>query len=501
MHIQPKDFDVRFFLEVLLGASGLSRRAVPPAYTTYSMTAALFENTSLSVVDSCFGEMEELSNDIESLNVYSIRADHLKSWVFKIRAMLRSLRRSFGVMRETMLQTHRPDGGLASALGFPTVHAPRGSIAYEGQLAAGRSAGMIEDLMNAAPSSGRLGRGVAPPPTTLAPYVSGAMHLMLDALNAAVQSEWCTCFLYNSRHEELVLACSVGKRSNDKPGSLRLSATSGVESHVLHTGIAINIAHTHAENEFTGAQDAKRLADSLRTKSEVVFPLVKPGGGGAHAMGVIHVCNKQADPSGFSSADGGGGTHYFEPSDETKVAECASILSAILAKFTADLTSPGIFDTGLLAPYAAKDHERLPPLLPSVSTLASAGVNPTCVRPPPTRQVQGTLIFRTARGGHLKRADVIRDATDLPVIPTVTEAVSYISKVNDAWRNAVVLNMELQKEVSRLHEALKLGKKEAARLQGTLNELRRQVEESESVAQQSSSVMHRRKSLTGGPGA
>jgi putative methionine-R-sulfoxide reductase with GAF domain len=396
----------------------------------------LTSNVGAAVVESSLGDLEELANDMETLSVYSIRADHLAAWSFKIRTALKTVRQG----------TREQQGkGRSIVVESGSVVASNNDLASAELTIGSRAAAALSLAVNQ---------------TSVAPFVSGAIHLLTDSLLSMVNADWASCYVYSAKTDELVLACSVGKRL-DKPGSMRLSANTGIESHVLSTGIAVNVAHAYSEAEFSDTQDA---GQSSRTRSELVFPLMKPDGG-SHTFGILQLCNK------------GGGTAFFDANDEIRAAECAFFIASIMAKFPSDVTNPVCFDPALVA--AATTMPKDDGLLGKYALIREA--------PRAT-----TMVFRTARAGHIKRAEVMRDATKLRTVPSIQEALEHVTKVNDAWRNAVLLNMELEKEIGILHDGLNVSKRENSRLQTLANELKKQLEVTEFALGQAKG---RRKSL------
>jgi putative methionine-R-sulfoxide reductase with GAF domain len=408
-----------------------SQQTPAPNFLDDGRHADFNANVSRGLMESNFGDLEELANDIEAMSVYGIRGDHLGSWGNKIRRSLKAMRESIDGVKP---KQREPSSARRHNSMRLSKHSP-------------------DDDRGGATASTALPPAASGPSTSLAPYASGALHLLLDALAGRVSADWATCFVYNRRTEELVLACSVGKRL-DRAGTLRLSASSGIESHVLSTGIAVNIAHAYAEEEFRSAQDKTA---TTRTRSELVFPLMKPGSN-AYSFGVVQLCNKK------------GGTEFFTEADEIRAAECVPLLAAIIAKFPNDITNPACFDSSLLA---------------GLPTAASRDVGsrefplPSDSRPTPSNQ----LVFRTARAGHVRRADVMRDAGNVSLVPSITEALGHVAKVHDAWRNAVLLNIELEKEIARLQESLSAAKLENQRLQTVGNELKKRLDGSTNLSE------------------
>jgi putative methionine-R-sulfoxide reductase with GAF domain len=421
------------------GDSTVSSNArLSPLPTTESERAAeLRGNVSRAVMESNFGDLEELAHDIEAVNVYGIRNDHLTAWPSKLRTTL-------AMMRNTL------DG------------VPNDPPRRRRSMARIRVTDPPADELSATRNTNQYDRNAGPaaPPITIAAYASGALHILLEALVQSVQADWGTVFVYSAKTEELVLACSVGKRM-DRAGTLRLSAVSGIESHVLTTGIAVNVAHAYAEDEFRPAQDAR---SAHRTRSELVFPLLKPGST-AYSFGVMQLCNKA------------GGVDFFTDRDERSAAECAPLLAAIIAKYPNDVTNPICFDPTLLAG--------------NVSAVRVDASSRTFALPQDVKDVGGTqLVFRTARAGHVRRSEVMRDAGGIATVPSISEALGHVAKVHDAWRNAVLLNIELEKEISRLQDSLSMGKREQQRLHGVIEELKRQLEVSGSTSEHRTTQRH-----------
>ena len=538
----------------------------------------------------------------------------------------------------------------------------------------------------------------SPQSAVMKSFVAGSVYLLLDALLATIDCSWCSLFIHHARSNELVLVASVGTRKEQRAGTLRLSATSGVESQVLATGVAMNITHAYSEDEFNPAQDAgadggvslyaighhangsggtaaattgadgsnNRAAavdasrsKHERTRSELVFPLIKPGADGSscgsHTIGVLQACNKHRASIVNLSAGGGGGfgggtallsSGTFTPEDEHRCAEAAHLLCMILTRHPCDVATPLAFDPSLLlsrsssdaasngmaagraitiphpaafaqqqqqqqqqqrapqrpqnqsrtdgSPAAAADTakvvagRRAPPqahqhhsathqkdqagggnggtsasrtaahqhqhqrhnnhshhhasspiatvassadalgstanptssatagataggamranritsdataAAASAQTVATAGTSAsvtsmsaaaaaaaraesallgaltlaggdgTLTIAPPSRHAQ--LVYRTSKAGHVRRADLLGGAVRLPPIATITDAVEHVASVNAGWRNAVLLNVELEQEVRRFKDQVRSLQRESGRLQAVLSE-------------------------------
>lgn len=426
-----------------------SHRTSPARLDAEDAARELEVNVARALIDSNLGDLEELAFDVESMSVYAVRADHLATWSTKIRSAIGMIRGAADKTAPT--KRARPAFSAAASPHSPPLRAVASKASLESP---------EHDGIQHPPR-----RNSHPQPTgVLAPYASGALHMLVDALAHVTASDWVTCFVYSAKTEELVLACSVGKRL-DRPGSIKLSATSGIESHVLNTGIAVNVAHAYAEQEFNSAQDTPANA---RTKSELVFPIMKPGST-THCFGILQLCNKR------------GGRECFTEFDETKAAECAQFVACIIAKFPTEITNGSCFDTSLLG--------SVPPLSKEPSALKGLGLSPEAIESAKTAQGH-QLVFRTARAGHVRRGDLMRDAGQVSAIPTITEALNHVAKIHEAWRNAVVLNVELDREIARLQESLTISKKENQRLQSGLNDLKSQMETSTEHGRRRSSVAH-----------
>ena len=415
----------------------LSRRNSNASFSgNFEEGADFREHVSYHVIESSLGELEELSNDIEGTSIYALRADNIQTWVYKIRASMKSIRASIdGKSAKAMPTTQSFNGGKAS-VASPHI------LGHKHH----------QSTVSHATRDGGANAAGGPGMSIVAPFVSGALHMLIDSLAAHLSAEYATCYLFSQKVGELVLACSVGKRL-DRPGTLRLSATSGIEGMVLQTGIGINVSHAHSEKEFNEHQDP---IGASRTKSELVFPLFKPGCS-THTFGVVQLCNK----------DGG---EAFTQQDEARVAECASFVAMLIHKYPADITNSVVFDPALCA--SSQSPMKADPALSGLGNFPLVNDAP--------RHAQ--LVFRTARAGHVRKSEVLRSGAKLSSAPTITEALSHVQQVNDAWRNSVLLNAELEKEIARLNDALTVAKRESSRLTGALADMKRKLESAESPA-------------------
>ena len=374
----------------------------------------------VAVIETSLGDLEELAHDVESSSIYALRGDNLSRWSFRMRNVIQSIR-SVIRKKDSCLLEYSVDGRSRRGRSGSSV---RGKEALETQKNAPTSP--VMNLQQASTAS----------------FVSGTVYLLLDSLGSAIGADWGQLLIYQPKTEELVLACSVGRRAV-KPGTIHVPANLGVEGQVLSSGIAINVAHAYAEEEFSPAQDQ---ATSRRTQCQIVFPVTKPNQP-TFVVGVVEFCNKTTAPA-------------FTPEDECRVAECLQFLSRILWKYPNDITNPACFDPTAIVGL----HQSSPGL--------TSAFDESAVSVPALSQRPQTMVFRTARAGHIRRSDIMRDGLQLSAMPTITEALAYITKVNDGWRDAVLLNIELEREIKRLQEALRISHRETTRLQGLIAELR-----------------------------
>lgn len=263
--------------------------------------------------------------------------------------------------------------------------------------------------------------------SSLASHVASTVHLLLDTLANTVHAEWAVCYVFVESTRKLVLIGGVGKRQG-RPGDVQLHAHSGVESLVLENGIAVCMALASIENEFSDEQD-KTFGD--KSKSMLVFPIFKPGSA-TTMLGIVEVGNKVLDGQ-------------FTIEDETCVADCAFFLAQLISRFPSDITNPNTLDPNIFI--KPRDTDR-------------SGSS--------SRQPQ--MVYRTGHRGQPRRTEVLRDAVQLPRNPTIESVLDHVAQVNEAWRNAVLLNIELEHEIRRLHEALRVSRRETSRLQDLLSE-------------------------------
>lgn len=262
---------------------------------------------------------------------------------------------------------------------------------------------------------------------SLASHVASAVHLLVDTMCNIVQAEWAVCYVYVEAIRKLVLIAGVGKRQG-LPGDVKLHANSGVESLVLENGIAVCMALASIENEFSDEQD-KTFGD--KSKSMMIFPIFKPGSATA-TLGVLEVGNKVHDGQ-------------FTLEDECNVADCAFFLAQLISRFPSDITNPNTLDPSIFV--KPRDLDR----------------NGSSSRQP-------QMVYRTAHRGQPRRTEVLRDAVHLPRNPSIESVLDHVAQVNEAWRSAVLLNIELEHEIRRLHEALRVSRRETSRLQDLMSE-------------------------------
>jgi hypothetical protein len=100
-------------------------------------------------------------------------------------------------------------------------------------------------------------------------------------------------------------------------------------------------------------------------------------------------------------------------------------------------------------------------------------------------QLHPQLIYRTNPAAigtkaatAARRVDALapRTAGRVPFVLTVADALSRASEVEDGWRHAVGLNVELEAELDRHRDALRTANRESARQQSMIAELKRQYE-------------------------
>ncbi len=269
----------------------------------------------------------------------------------------------------------------------------------------------------------------AVPNTTFAAHVSSTTHMIVDNICHMIQADWATCFVYNDSLKKLVLVAGVGKKQA-KPGEISITCNSGLESLVMENGIAVGIEKPSAEDDLLSHLEANILT---RSKCVLCFPLFKPGST-TTVVGVLEA-GKTANDRPFSS------------DDENRFAECAFLLAHIMGRFPNDLTNTASLDSSIFGK---------PPDANESYPLHTSG-----------RQPQ--LIYRTD-SQYSKKEDVLREAQHLTRSAGVQNVMEHTSFVTEAWRSSVLLNIELEHEVRRLHEALRVTRRENSRLQGIVTE-------------------------------
>jgi hypothetical protein len=211
---------------------------------------------------------------------------------------------------------------------------------------------------------------------------------------------------------------------------MKISSTSGIEGIALEHGVGICLSFAAAETEFSNAQD---LAYKSKSKGMLVFPLLRPGMAN-HCIGVLEVGNRLMDGP-------------FSLSDEQRVAESAFLLSALLTRFPNDVTNPNALDPSIFN--KPRDADRV--LL--------------------TSSCEPLMVYRSGYPHEPRKSDLVRDAVPLQSKEApIRSVLEGVGQVNDAWKSAVLLNIELENEIRRLHEALRVSRRETQCLQDALNE-------------------------------
>lgn len=266
------------------------------------------------------------------------------------------------------------------------------------------------------------------PPTTISMHVSSTVHLLLDSLCHTAHAEWSVCYIYVESLKKLVLVGGAGKRLSC-PGDVALHATSGIEGLVLENGIGINMALATAEKDYSDEQD-----QSFRdhTRSMLVFPMFKPGSS-TSVIGVIEIGNRTREGP-------------FTEDEERTVSDCSRFIADIASRFPNDITNPKTLEKSVFVRTKDLAHSK---------TI------------PPMRQP--LMVYRTHRHTQPRKSELVRDAAALPRGASVEDVVDHVSQVSEAWRSAVLLNVELEHELRRLHEALRVSRRETARLQEQTN--------------------------------
>lgn len=263
------------------------------------------------------------------------------------------------------------------------------------------------------------------PPATVAAHVASAVHLMLDSLRHLTHAEWSTCFLFVEATQKLVMIGGAGKRQG-RPGDIKLDASVGVEHLVMENGIGVCMGLATAEKSFSDEQDKMFGSHS---KSVLIFPMFKPGSS-TSTIGVIEVGNRVKDGP-------------FTEVEETAVADAAFFIANLVTRFPNDITNPHSLDTSIFQ----KSRE----IDPGLSALR-----------------QPLRVYRTGLHVAPRRLEMMRDSEAVPRNASVEDALDHIATVSDSWRSAVLLNVELEHEIRRLHEALRISRRETARLQEIL---------------------------------
>jgi hypothetical protein len=387
---------------------------IPPALP--SVERARFV-PDLFVDTTNLDDLDDICEELESCTVFSLRAETLRGWAAKLRMVRQQVGQQVG-------QQQNPNSKSTKK---PHDASERGDFNDQSYRSLGASSlPMGERSMRRRDPHGG-GQGSAK--TTFASHVSSATHLIVDNICHMVQADWVTCFVYNDALKKLVLVAGAGKKQA-KPGEVTITSKSGLESLVMENGIAIGIGMPSAEEDLGSELEANPLT---RSKCVLCFPLFKPGSS-TTVVGVLEA-GKAANERPFSS------------DDENRFAECAFLLAHLVSRFPSDLTNTASLDSSIFAkPPDANEHHHLH-----------------------TSGRQPQLIYRTGFQ-HPRKADVAREAQPLARAAGVQNVMEHTAFVSEAWRSSVLLNIELEHEVRRLHEALRVARREIARLQGVVNE-------------------------------
>jgi hypothetical protein len=393
------------------------------------------------MIDVNLNELRDVCQELETANVYSLRNDTLRSWAAKIHMIRQQLESyklglegcssrgvvnrntsgsgKFGLSTLRLGETPAPDGQKASMTQFQR------NKASEKFAQSARSIRLLDAPHPGASSS----VSVSP---TFAAHVSSATHLIVDNLCHMVQADWTTCFVYNEPLKKLLLVAGAGQKAM-KPGEISISASSGLESTVMENGVAVGIGMPAVEDELMSELEANGRAAN-KSRCVLCFPLFKPGST-TNVIGVLQAGKISAQSRPFSGED------------ENRFAECAFLLASLVDRFSSDLTNPNTLDASIFnKPSDATERHLL---------------HASCRHP--------QLIYRTGFQ-HPRKADVMREAQQLSRAATVQNVMEHTSFVSEAWRSSVLLNIELEHEVRRLHEALRVSRREVARLQAVLTE-------------------------------
>ena len=355
-----------------------------------------------ALIQSSMEELQDVVAVLQESSVYSIQDETIRSWGHRLRAISQNVLNC--VTRMTLVA--------------PTANNTKRNAKMSATATPSNNNFCIGEVSSAA------GVGNA---QIISTHVASSLFIIVDTVCSSVGAAWGNLFVFVQASDKLVLVCSCGQRGS-LPGSVKINAGASVERNVLENGIAISISPT-TEVTFSGhPQD--RFFDT-RTKSMLVFPIFKPGSS-TEVVGVVEFCNKDSSNSPFTA------------DDEVRAMEAATILSNIMMKYPNDVTCGSCLDSGLHT--AAREF--------------GVGQQLSCCSSSPRQQ---QLIFRTWKNP--RRDEFVEHATALPRAMDLESVMDHVVQVNDSWRNAVLLNIELELEIRRLNEALLVSRKEIARLQ------------------------------------
>ena len=360
------------------------------------------------VIETNIEDLEDVCAEIESNTIYSLRAETLKGWAMKLR-----------IVHEQLSRRVDPNGLDQSK----RIHSMRTQSHFQMSHLAGSSMRRRETNSQFKPKA-----DVVSPCSTFAAHISSTTHVIADNICHMIQADWVTCFVYNESLKKLVLVAGAGKKQA-KPGEVTLNSNSGLESTVMESGIAIGTGSPATEAELLTELENNPV---MRSRSVLCFPLFKPGST-TSVVGVLEARKVAGD-------------RPFSVDDENRFAECAFFLAHLLSRFPNDITNPVTLDSSAFSKPRDSGERQL----------HLSGRHPQ-------------LIYRTGHH-HPRKADVLREAQQLQRSASVQSVLEHAAFVSEAWRSSVLLNIELEHEVRRLHEALRVARREIARLQGVVNE-------------------------------
>lgn len=280
-----------------------------------------------------------------------------------------------------------------------------------------------------------------------AEMIASSLHLMMDAALRSVNAMSATLYApVNSDAGDLRAVCDVGHGPDTVLEQLRQKDPASAACLAATTGVCVTICRGHepvAERKFnvealSSSITMASMAASASPKHSIASPLPTPKitrtsvwssvsmpvrlHSAQQAVGVLHLVNKDM------------GKSNFETEDEHAIYGFALMIATMLQRHP---------DTEILARHYNPTRPLPPVAKPPKMSVRVAGRS---VAEPHTG-LRSQLVWRTwGHAGQTREVKVIIDdqAVRLDERLPLTKVYDYIEKMQTAWQNAVLLNVEFQ---------------------------------------------------------